>query len=130
MRRLISISGAGSRGQVSQPPAHRALLADARGNLGEHVEFAVLGQQLDRDTRAGFLPGPGEELVSQDAIGGLSAFPPDTAPADRCAHFRQHRFSEDAATHHPDAPGTAVLLILARNMRSVVRFAVLPGSTS
>jgi hypothetical protein len=32
------------------------------GTFSEHVEFAVLVQQLDRDTRAGFLPGLGEEL--------------------------------------------------------------------
>jgi len=58
------------RGQLSQPlpqplqlpPAHRTFLADTRGTFSEHVEFAVLVQQLDRDTRAGFLPGLGEEL--------------------------------------------------------------------
>ena len=69
-----------------------------------------MASSLTATPGVGFLPGLGEELVSQDAI-GLSAFPQDTAPADRWrAHFRQHRFSEDAATHHPDAPGTAVLL--------------------
>ena len=92
MRRLISISGRGtciaarSRSHFGCRRHIARSLLNARGNF-EHVEFAVLGQQLDRDTRAGFLPGPGEELVSQDAIGGLSAFPPDTAPADRWRAF-------------------------------------------
>ena len=116
MRRLISISGRGtsnaarSRQPLQLPPAHRALLADARGNLGEHVEFAVLGQQLDHRAPGG-LPARawrGACFSRRDRPFGV----PHKILHRRIAgaHFRQHRFSEDAATHHPDAPGTAVLL--------------------
>jgi hypothetical protein len=43
------------------PPAHRAFLTDAIDALCKHIEFAVLGQQFDRDTRASLLPGLSHE---------------------------------------------------------------------
>jgi hypothetical protein len=38
------------------PPAHRALFGDPVEALGEDIEFAVLGQQLDLHARSGLLP--------------------------------------------------------------------------
>src|SRR5208337_2451255 len=40
---------------------HGAFLGDSILALGEHVEFAVLGQELDLHARAGIAPGFGDE---------------------------------------------------------------------
>ena len=73
-----------SRPQALQlPPAHRALLGDPVEALGEHIEFAVLRQQLDLHARARLLPGLGRQGLAPGGSGAPSACRPDIAPADR-----------------------------------------------
>ena len=61
-----------SRPQPFQlPPAHRALLADAVGALGEDIEFVVLGEQLDLDAFARLAPRLVDEMLFET---GQAAF--------------------------------------------------------
>ncbi len=70
--------------------AHAALLARAGLALGEHVEFAVLGQQFGAQLRVYRLPGP----IGQRR---LVAGEPALGCADEVAHGRSGgtKFGED-----------------------------------
>ena len=106
-------------GQLSQPLpqplqlpfAHRAFLADAIDALCVHIEFAVLGQQFDRDARAGLLPRLSQELFLKPRETPLRRSHQILHRRVATAHFRQHRFGEDATIHHPDTPRATGLLL-------------------
>ena len=71
----------------------------------------MLGQQFDRDARAGLLPRLGQELFLKPRETPLRGSHQILHRRVAAAHFRQHRFGGDAAIHHPDTPRAAVLLL-------------------
>ena len=90
-------------------PAHGAFLVDAPLALRQHVKLVVLRQQLDVDAVAHRLPGQADERLLQF---GQPAFRGADQIADRRiggAHLGQHFFGWNAAVHHPNALGFAVL---------------------
>src|SRR5271166_6052332 len=99
-----------SRPQPLQLPlSHGALLVDARPALGEHVKVVVLGQQLHLDARPHLVPGQADERLFQLAEASLGGSHQIGDGRIGLPHFGQHLFGGDAAVHHPDALGLAVL---------------------
>ena len=89
--------------------AHRALLGEALVALGEVVELAVLGQELDLNALADLLPGLVDQMF-------LKPGQPSFGRADQVlhrgialTHLGEDLFGWDAAVHHPNAPRLAVL---------------------
>ena len=99
-----------SRPQLLQPPlSHGALLVDARPALGEHIEVIVLGQQLDLDARPHLTPGQADKRFLEFGklpLGGSHQIADGRIGSP---HFGKRLFGGDAAVHHPDALGLAVL---------------------
>jgi hypothetical protein len=56
-------------------PPHRALLVDAIGALGEHIEVVVLLEKLDLDALARRLPGLADELLFEARQAASSRVP-------------------------------------------------------
>jgi hypothetical protein len=108
----------------SRLASHRPLLTDAALALRQHVEFRVLGQQLDVDARPHLLPGQSNERFFQLAE-------PPLRRADQIGdgriglpHLGEHIFCRNAAIHHPNALRLAVLafdLVEKRAQRRLVR---------
>ena len=80
-----------------------------RPALGEHVKVVVLGQQLHLDARPHLVPGQADERLFQLAEASLGGSHQIGDGRIGLPHFGQHLFGGDAAVHHPDALGLAVL---------------------
>ena len=77
--------------------------------MGEDVEFAVLGQQLDLHALPGPLPGLVDEVLLQPRQAPLRGADQILHRLVAAAHLCQHRLGGNAAVHHPDAARLAVL---------------------
>ena len=77
--------------------------------LRQHVELALLRQELHVHARAHRLPGQRKQSFLQFGEPPLGGSDQITDRRIGRAHLGQHRFGRNAAIHHPDAVGLAVL---------------------